>query len=126
MSKYEDVAKRAAETARTGIDPLQSWQSSALEVFPTQKSSRNKGCPKCVFLGLAGEGMIRGVPAGNYTQSIDNRQYALDAVNLLRARPELSNDPSGLWEEVMAGRIKQHNEQMSVVVALWKNGDIHI
>lgn len=77
-------------------------------------------------LERAGEGMIRGVPAGNYTQSIDNRQYALDAVNLLRVRPELSNDLSGLWEEVMTGRIKQHNEQMSVVVALWKNGDIHI
>ncbi len=54
MSKYEDLAKKAAEKARTGIDP------------------------------------------------------------------------SELWDEVMAGRIKQHNEQMSVVIALWKNGDIEV
>ena len=124
MSKYEDLAKSAAEKARTGIDPQQAWESAALEVFPTQKSSRNKGCPKGAFLGLAEEGMIRGIPAGNYTRSLDNKQYAVDAVSILKTRPELSNDPSELWKAVMSGRSKQHNEQMSVVIALWKSGDI--
>ena len=124
MSKYEDLAKSAAEKARKGIDPQQSWESAALEVFPTQKSSRNKGCPKCAFLGLAEEGLIRGIPAGNYTRSLDNKQYALDAVRILKTRPDLSNNPAALWKEVMSGRNKQHNDQMSVVIGLWRNGDI--
>lgn len=91
----------AIEKARTGVDPLHSWRSAALEVFPTLEPSRDKSCPKCAFLGLAEEGMIRGIPAGSYTRSVDNKRYATDAVRLLAIRPELCNDPSALWEEVM-------------------------
>jgi len=29
-----------------------------------------------------------------------------------------------MWDKIMDGKIKSHNEQMFVVAALWKNGDI--
>lgn len=43
-----------------------SWQMAMLEVFPTQESSRKKGCPKSTFLGLCENGYVKGIPAGKY------------------------------------------------------------
>ena len=124
MSDYGELAKRAASMARKGISPVEAWESSAKKIFPTQKSSREKGCPKCAFLGLAEEGLIKGVPAGRYTTSKDNKRYALAAIDLLRANPPLSDDTAHMWRIVMQGTEKQHNEQMNVVSSLWQNGDI--
>lgn len=53
-----------------------------------------------------------------------NKPYAVEGVKLLRAEPDLARNPEGMWERIMSGENKQHNEQMSVVTALWKNRDI--
>lgn len=45
MSKYGNVAVMAAEMARSGLNPIEAWKVSAKVVFPTQQSSRDKGCP---------------------------------------------------------------------------------
>ncbi len=124
MSNYGELAILAAQKARDGLEPEQAWKDSAEIIFPTQKASREKGCPKCAFLGLAEEGLIRGVPAGDYTRSKDNKRYALDAVSEIHTNPSLSDDVVKLWEAVMKGKQKQHNEQMIVVTTLWKNRDI--
>ena len=124
MSNYGKLATQAAASARKGINPVDAWKISAEDVFPRQKASREKGCPKCVFLGLAEEGLIRGVPQGSYTTSKSNKQYALAALTSLRDDPNLAEDTGKLWSIVMAGVEKKHNEQMSVVVALWQNGDL--
>ena len=126
MSKYGTIAVRAAKRVReeNGLCPISAWKTSAEDIFPEQKASQEKGCPRNAFLGLAEEGLIRGVPPGRYTRSLDNKDYALEAVKLLRISPDLSDDPKQLWECVMHGRNKQHNGQMDVAIALWKNGDI--
>ena len=124
MSDYGELARFAASAARQGMNPVEAWKASALEVFPTQKSSREKGCPRCAFLGLAEEGLIKGVPSGSYTRSKDNKRYALAAVNLLRTNPSIAGDTDKMWQAIMAGTEKQHNEQMVVVSALWQNGDL--
>ena len=124
MSSYGELAKLAASRARQGANPVEAWKDAAEDVFPTKKASREKGCPKCAFLGLAEEGLIRGVQPGRYTRSRDNKHYALVAVAALRSDPELANDADRLWEIVMDGVTKKHNEQMCVVSALWQNGDI--
>jgi hypothetical protein len=67
-------------------------------------------------------GLVKGVPPGPYTDSERNRQYALDAVALLRRQPSLAGNASLLWSAVMRGREKEHNQQMDVVIALWKAG----
>ena len=124
MSRYSELACLAVELVRTGASVPDAWQEAALHIFPTQPASRVKGCPRCAFLGLAEEGFIKGVPKGSYTNSRSNKTYALEALTILRKSPKLSDDPEKLWRRVMAGVDKQHNQQMNVVVGLWRNGDI--
>lgn len=123
MSNYGELAKLAASIARQGKSPVEAWEASALKIFPTKKSSREKDCPRCAFLGLAEEGVIKGVPPGSYTRSKDNKRYALAAFDLLRTDPSIAGNTDKMWQTIMAGTEKQHNEQMCVVSALWQNGD---
>ena len=46
-----------------------------------------------------------------------NKQYAIDAVQILRKQPELSSYPRQLWDKV--GTVSP-NGQIDVVTALWK------
>lgn len=123
MSKYGQVAINAAGVARSGKNPVDAWRRAAQRMFPAQKASREKGCPKCAFLGLAEDGLIKGIAKGSYTKSSDNKQYAVSAVKLIRANQSLINDKGTLWQRVSGGH-KQHNGQLDVVIDLWKNGDI--
>jgi hypothetical protein len=66
---------------------------------------------------------VAGIPAGTYTRSRDNKQYALRAVELLVAEPSLADaEPKILWDRVMDGEPKAYNSQMDVVLALWHSG----
>ena len=126
MSKYGEVARMAADDARLGGAPKDAWGRAAERVFPSQ-SSQDKVCPRCAFLGLAEEGLVVGIPRGKYTNSADNKRYAIRAVELLREQPHLSDVPGRLWRLVVQEEPnpnKVHNDQMDVVVSLWKNGDI--
>ena len=81
-----------------------------------------RNCPRCAFLGLCGEGLVKGIPSGPYTRSKLNKRYAVDAVLLLSGRTALADDPRQLWQLVIGGAPKVENAQMDVVVALWKRG----
>ena len=124
MNKYAEIAVRATELCRSGASPRDAWQKAASEVFPGKKASQDKVCPRSAFLGLAEEGLIRGIPKGNYVRSPDNKRYAMEALSLIRSNPALAENPDELWGVVTAGVKKQHNAQMHVVSALWKRGDI--
>ena len=126
MSQYGKVACLAAKRARNVMEPEQAWKESAKEVFPDKPPSRNKVCPRCAFLGLAEDGLIVGIPSGSYTNSRDNKRYAVEGIKLLRKEPNLCDCPSKMWDRIMGimGKNKTHNNQMEVVAALWKNGDI--
>lgn len=123
MSKYGKASVRAVHLFTTGItdSPKEAWTRATGELFES-KSSREKGCPKNAFLGLCEEGLIRGISSGQYTNSLKNKQYALDAVAILRRSPELATDLNALWKAVMREERKVHNSQMDVVVALWNAG----
>ena len=129
MSKYGEVACMAAEDARRGTSPECAWRRAAERVFPNQKSSREKSCPRCAFLGLAEQGLLLGIPPGEYIDSTatENKRYTIRALKLLQDKPRLCDAPSLLWRLVMESEAdpdKSHNNQMDVVISLWKNGDI--
>jgi hypothetical protein len=73
---------------------------------------------------LCEAGLVQGIPTGIYIEksgSQKNKGYAVQAIEVLQGRPELSEDKLGLWRAVMCGKEISHNSQMDVVLALWKN-----
>ncbi len=124
INEYGDVAIRAVEKIRGGtvVSPGAAWDEAAREIFPGRVFRQKKGCPRGAFLGLCDEGVVRDVPAGTYTRSIDNKAYALRAVELLRSVPELAaQGRRALWNRVEA-KARSHNSQMDVVLALHQKG----
>lgn len=90
-------------------------------LYPTSPAARKKGCPRGAFLGLCEEGLVKGIPAGHYTKSKDNKAYAVRAAALLTEGTQ-SWSRSTLWQAVTNDSEKKlHNSQMDVVLALWKN-----
>ena len=122
MSKYGLAAVRATElyTTQVAATPWSAW-AHAMSESGLSRSSQDKGCPRNAYLGLCEEGLVKGIPVGRYTQSVDNKQYAIKAVCALVARPELARSPRRLWKAVVLGE-KTHNSQMDVVCALWLRG----
>lgn len=131
MNNYGVVAVRAVQViCDSNVEPLAAWQKVASEVFGggtwTQRKQR-KGCPKNAFLGLCETGLVKGITKGSYSErsgSQKNKNYAIQAVQILRDKPELSDDKRGLWREVMNGVEMSHNSQMDVVLSLWNNNMI--
>jgi len=122
MNKYAEVTLKATDMLAM-YSPQDAWTMASQKVFPHSLASRNKGCPKSVFLGLCEEGLVRGATVGNYTRSILNKQYAIKALRLLKDNTNLSSDVGTLWKLVVQG--KQSNSQMDVVITLWNNNLIN-
>jgi hypothetical protein len=120
MSVFGDSAVRAVKliSEQRVTDPDEAWDQ-AIQSMTISEATRVKGCPKSAFLGLCEMGLIRGIPKGNYTQSIKNKQYSISAIEKLRNDPSLSLNRDILWA-LVAGGIA-HNGQMDVVLSLWKN-----
>jgi hypothetical protein len=130
MGKYGRVALRATHLVRERScrSPVEAWSVAVREVFPTSPTSQKKGCPKGAYLGLCEAGLVDRIPRGTYTDSEDNKAYAVEAVRLLLRDPSLA-DPGArdggalkLWMAVMNGECKTPNGQMDVVLALWSEG----
>lgn len=66
--------------------------------------------------------MIKNIPIGSYTESTENKLYAVRAVRALRKNPELAYNEELLWEQVSRGKSISHNEQLDVVISLWNEG----
>jgi hypothetical protein len=122
MGKYGNAAIKAVNLVKSGSvkSPINAWERATSEIFGEGTSSQDKGCPRGAFLGLCEEGIITGIPAGNYTRSIKNKEYALKAIRLLKEGPEITQ--TELWGKVVESEGIKHNEQMDVVISLWKNG----
>lgn len=121
MGRYGETALRAIRLLLdNGVaTPEEAWEKAAAEVFPQSPSSQEKACPKGAFLGLCEEGLVRGVKAGDYTHSVENKKYAVRALELLARDPSLANDDQLLWARVLNGERKAPNSQMDVVLSLW-------
>lgn len=127
MSSYGKVARRVVEEFKSGraTNPRESWKSIAQVEFIGRKAAQEKGCPMSAFLGLCEEGIVQYVPKGEYTRSVENKSYAIQAVNLLKENSCLTE--SQLWAQIDKGDPnKAPNEQMSVVKALFNEGLIII
>jgi hypothetical protein len=128
MGKYGMVAVRATTLVRSGRhgSAPEAWSVAARETFPGSVAAQRKGCPRAAFLGLCEEGLVAGVPVGSYTQSKENKAYALAAVRLLEMDPALASDgPTALWRKVQKGEERTPNHQMDVVLSLWSDGLIN-
>ena len=123
MGKYGEAAVQAVTLFREGAktDIAEAWETAVARIFPGSTSLQDKGCPKSAFLGLCSDGVLVDIPAGDYCWSNKNKEYAIKAVDALKANRFLVNQPELLWRKV-AGPSKSHNHQMDVVVALWNAG----
>jgi len=126
MNKYGEVAIIVANNFEDSDNAIKdAWVKVCEKVFPNSPSSIKKSCPKDTFLGLCEEGLVKNIPQGNYTKSIKNKKYAINAVKILKENPSYSNNKNTLWKKV-AGKNKTHNSQMDVVIALYKNNLLNI
>lgn len=126
MNKYSQIAIKAIEYCdKYDITPVDAWSRASYEVFPNSESSRKKGCPKSVFLGLCENGLIIGILKGNYTKSKMNKEYALKTISLIEQNKNLLYNEKVLWQNVV-NCDKKHNSQMNVVIDLIENGYIKL
>ena len=108
-------------------NPREAW-TSVLTDLGAARAVIDKGCPKSAFLGLCETGRVDGVPAGAYTRSRANKQYALTATKNLKERKDRGEPPlpqRELWIAVMRDLGQDpisHNGQMDVVLCLWLQG----
>ncbi len=118
---YGMVAIEAVKICQSNrSSPIQAWEE-AVRKITTNLNYIKKGCPKNTFLGLCEDGLVFGVPAGSYTHSIKNKQYAIAAVSILKSGVTCE-DSNELWIKVLKSlniSAKTPNGQMDVVLALW-------
>jgi hypothetical protein len=119
-NKYGLTAIKALEIYKVEESLRESWFSAAVELFESE-SSQKKGCPRSTFLGLCAEGLVKGIPKGNYTKSVKNKKYAIKAVTVLKQNTQTTFSPKELWDKLELGD-KRSNSQMDVVLALWEHG----
>ncbi|MBF0098864.1 MAG: hypothetical protein HQM04_14215 [Magnetococcales bacterium] len=127
MGKYGLAAVRAAERLSqpgTEESPREAWNSAVRDEFPHSESSQKKGCPRDAFLSLCEMGLLKNVPKGDYTRSVENKNYTIDAIKLLKKYPQLlkPENEKELWRMVTDGSSKTPNHQMEVITTLWREG----
>jgi hypothetical protein len=119
-NRYGEAAILAAK-GPSSVSPITRWENALEKLYPTSPVARMKSSPREVFLGLCEEGLIKGVPAGEYTESKNNKAYAVQAVALLiEGKQHWSR--SALWQAVTNGADKKETGQIDVILALWNNG----
>jgi len=121
-NRYGEAALIAArQESFAGNTPQARWEGAVKRLYPTSPAAQKKGSPRGAFLGLCEEGLVKGIPPGSYSATRENKNLALQAVALLREGTQ-SWSISTLWRAVAGDAGKEHNSQMDIVMALWKNG----
>ena len=132
MGQYGEVAVSSAKLMAEGnLSPLAAWNLACTNVIASA-TSRKKGCPRKAFLGLCAAGFLNSTAINDYDaeEAINskNGKYAMVAVDLLMAQPQLAKSKQTLWFKVLNSfgddLGKKHNGQMDVVVSLWEKGYI--
>jgi hypothetical protein len=125
-NRYGEAALMAVkmDTFGKAYTPEERWQDAVGKLYPTTPIGQKKAGPRNAFVGLCEEGLVKGIPAGQYgvwtSSGSRNKAYAVKAVELLKAGTHKT--VSTLWAEVAEGDKTEHGSQMDVVMALWKNG----
>lgn len=108
-----------------GYSTLKEYEEAwyeALKSKTDKKSNIVKGCPRKAFLGLCEDGYLKDVPDIPNDNSGFNKEYAIEAVNILNNGTIENPTPKKLWDEVLINLniSKSYNQQMHVVLALSK------
>lgn len=120
MTIYGKAAVLATKMQHDGEcgSPIAAW-SKAVKMATKSKHSQVKVCPRNAYLGLCSMGLVRGVSRGEYTNSKENSEYAVEIVILLNDCSESTTaSKSEMWSIVAPG--VAHNGQMDVALALWE------
>jgi len=120
-NRYGEAAILAAREGASGMNPVSRWESALKKLYPTSPVARLKSSPRGAFLGLCEEGLVKGIPAGDYAASKDAKACAVRAVALL-AEGTQHWSRSALWQASTLDAGKQESGQIDVVLALWNNG----
>lgn len=128
MSKFGDTAVCAAKLLARGKckEPDEAWKQAVAKICASSDSMQKKCCPKIAFRGLCDAGLVKNVLKGcaKLSTNYNNANYAIKATKLLKKDPSWAvGTIIGLWREV-APQPKSHDQQMNVVLALWKNDQI--
>lgn len=104
--------------------PVVAWVEAIKKINCCEKD-----CAKSTFLGLCEEGLIKDVKEGNYSRSVRNKKYALEAVGILKSKQITKSELTAdyLWKKLISNKninnqTKSYNQQMDVVLALWAAG----
>jgi hypothetical protein len=118
-NRYGEAALMAVRMELYGkaLTPAERWEDAVRKLYPTTPVGQKKSGPRGAFLGLCEAGLVKGIPAGDCASANRNKDYAVEAVRLLKAGAHKT--VSQLWSGVSDG--KEHGGQMDVVLALWKN-----
>jgi hypothetical protein len=125
MGMFGEAAIRSTRYFLTSKarSPQEAWPLAMTELSRSRQS-QTKSCPRNAYLGLCEAGVIRGISTGEYDAPSDNKngRYALKAYQVLQSKPSLAADKKALWIKATMPENIRHNEQMDVVVSLWKQG----
>jgi hypothetical protein len=116
-NRYGEAAILAAQ-GPSGMSPIDRWERALEKLYPTSPVARLKNSPREAFLGLCEEGLVKGIPAGEYAKSKADKEYAVRAAKLL-AEGTQHWSKGTLWHAVTDGVAKKDNGQMDIVLALW-------
>lgn len=118
MTKYTDAALIATRSCQGQKKPdvKTAWLKAIHNL-----NAYDEGCPRCAYLGLCEEGMVKGIPAGSYGLRADNKNkgYAVYAANLILSGHE--QDHKKIWKKITDNRISAH-DQVKIVIALHNAG----
>ncbi len=120
-NRYGEAALMVARQAASAeIDPVVQWRNAMETLYPTSVAARKKRSPRGAFLGLCEEGLVAGISSGKYTESRENKDYAVRAVALLGEAAQHWSTTT-LWRAVTKDSEQAHEQQMDIVLALWRN-----
>ncbi|MGL4874466.1 MAG: DUF6979 family protein [Cetobacterium sp.] len=129
MNKYAKIAIEVAEELQGMEKEKQKeinlgnlWKEKCKE-NEFKEASIKKGCPRLAFVGLCENNLIKDIEVKNSDKESLNKNYAVEAVKVLKNNNNRHYTSKELWEEI-GNKDKKHNSQMNIVLALWEKGMI--
>lgn len=124
---FGNTALRARELLIEGeaSTPRDAWNMAGGELFH-RTTYFSKGCPRAAFIGLCEEGLIKGIPAGDYSAGEKNKKHTLKALQLLKEKANWKLNKTQWWNAATKDNPISHNHQLDVLLSLYENGFLNI
>jgi len=115
ISRFGLIALEAVEIYKkqTIKDPRKAWEEAA--------GWKDKGCPRGVFLTLCSEGLIKGIPRGNYGDRLGkNYEHTLQVMKRLDFQATDFKYKKTVWDKLDIPNKPSHNGHIDVIHALYE------